>query len=84
MQVPLDVTFKFGKGVDEASFIPDEVLTADFKKRLISLLTGKFEIDPAGRCVILPDLPAGAVPRDSVCVGMNLGPVSISYCKDIK
>ncbi len=83
MAVPLDVVFRFGKEFDVRNVNPDKVLNSEFKHRLICLLTGKFEVDSSGKCVIPADLSGVGVTRDSVCVGIDFGPISVSYCKDV-
>jgi hypothetical protein len=85
MSIPVDIQFRFGQDFDGTPSL-DPILTDELKDRITKLITGKFEVDAQGRCVIeplgFPFNPEFQV-RDSVCVGFSVGPISISYCKDV-
>ncbi|MFM6828936.1 MAG: hypothetical protein ACKOVA_01160 [Novosphingobium sp.] len=89
MSTPLEIVLKFGGPVPPPINI-DPMVEAEFKQRCIDLLTGAYltEADNT-RCILLPlddpDHPRnqpGFDMRDSVCVGVDLGPISISKCWD--
>jgi hypothetical protein len=88
MAVPVDVVVRFGKDITDA-INPSDVLTDELKFRMGCLLTGRYETYADGRCVIAPEngmggtFPPFADARDSVCLGVDLGPISIGYCKDV-
>ena len=88
MSVPLELTVKFGANLPDTVKV-NEVLTEELKDRLSKLLSGKYKVLEDGRCVLDPvgdfgDFkPGGMIPRDSVCVGIDFGPVQVSYCKDV-
>ncbi len=88
MSVPVRMTMQFGANLPSTVRV-DQVLTEELKDRLNKLLTGKYKVDAQGRCILDPvgdfgDFGKGSLqPRDSVCVGVDLGPVQVSYCKDV-
>lgn len=83
MSVPCNITFKFGRDLPP-DITPDAVITDELQSRIQRLLTGQFVMDGT-RCIIDVDSPWNPAieVRDSVCVGANLGPISISYCRDL-
>lgn len=85
MSIPVDIQFRFGRDFDGAPGA-DPVLTDELKDRMTKLLTGKFEVDAQGRCILEPHdfvFDPGFAARDSVCIGVDLGPISFGYCKDV-
>jgi hypothetical protein len=82
------MTLQFGPNLPPSVKV-DQVLTEELKDRVNKLLTGKYKVDAEGRCILDPigdfgDFGAGGLqPRDSVCIGVDLGPISIGYCKDV-
>ena len=84
MSVPCDIIVKFDSSLPD-TVQPDAVITSELQTRMQRLLTGQYKVDAQGRCVIDIVNPwnGDMQARDSVCVGVDLGPISISYCKDV-
>ena len=88
MTVPVNVLFQFGKELPDTVNIND-VVTMELKDRINKLLSGRFQVDAKGRCILDPIGdpgnfgPGGLDMRDYVCIGIDFGPISIGYCKDV-
>jgi hypothetical protein len=82
---PIEIQLKFGKGLEDDTINPSDVVTEELQQRFTKLLLGQFVMDEDDRCIIYPGPWKGETTRgDSVCAGLNLGPISISYCKELK
>lgn len=85
MSVPCSVQIRFGQELTPAQdgVNTDPVISQELKDRLTKLLTGKFDVDGDGNCIIPPHVPEGMNRRDSVCVEVDLVVVRVEYCKDL-
>lgn len=88
MPVPVNVLFQFGKELPEVDI--NDVVTLELKDRIAKLLSGRFIVDEQNRCILDPvgdpgnfGGPGNTELRDSVCIGIDFGPISVGYCKDV-
>ena len=89
MSIPMEIILKFGGSIPP-QLNGDPMLDEQFKQRCVDLLTGSYLTENNNtRCILLPvddpDNPRnipGFDGRDSVCVGVDLGPITFSKCWD--